>query len=223
MDDEKKPGEQNFNAKKEEADKIAAALKEYANKDEGESFYGAKDGDVVRWFDNEYEAEGHSSTEYFPPQLTLEDIQEIINNDGDKQKLMIEKGVDPKTTSSDKLRQYLHGDWSPMETTHTREDEKTKEVKRMTEEEYVAMLTEQYTELWDKRQEEKAAAKETLKATAENQTATDTVAVEEVLAEIKNIPETPPAVPAQEATSQAVADVEEPITPSKPTKKNWVF
>ena len=141
------------------------------------SYYGNEDGEVV--VDNDVNGQ-RSDKEYFPLQLKLEDIVDIIKNNVDKMSLMVDRGVDPKTTSPKKLKQYLFGD--PVGATQIHEGQS------ITEKEYVDMLIQKYTELWNEAEEKKKEASEALKATAENQATVDKAAAEAILNKIEKIP-----------------------------------
>lgn len=221
IDDEKKKEAGEFNAAQQNAIKKAKDLPKaiYGNRYDGESsesvdgititkegpdreygtpaleelYYGDDDGDVV--VNNDVNGE-RPDREYFPSQLKLEDLVEIIKNNADKMSLMVDRGVDPKITSPEKLKKYLFGDASGAAQRH--------EGKVMTEEEYVNMLIERYTELWDKREEKKIAASEELKTRVVERAREDEKAAEAVVKKIENItiakteenPVTPPEPPA---------------------------
>lgn len=129
------------------AETIAKALQKNVDQDLGERFYGDEDGDVVRSFEGGYE----DTAEIFPPQLTLEDIREIIEEEDGKSKeaLMVERGVDPKTTPPDKLKLYLFGrGFENLATEYRLDDDRMGN-----QEEYVSGLIEKYTKLWDEAKE----------------------------------------------------------------------
>ncbi|OGH91966.1 MAG: hypothetical protein A2534_01230 [Candidatus Magasanikbacteria bacterium RIFOXYD2_FULL_39_9] len=173
-----------------------------------ELYSGYDDGDVVR-MKNSGDAYAEDF-EFFPPQLGVEDIVKIIKKTDDYQssgesaqkllmEIMVERGVDPKTTPTEKLQLYLYGH----------------KLGRENEDVDIEKLIQNYTKLWEKREEKQKAASEVLQATAENQAATDKEAAAAVLDKIEKIPEAPLVTSAKVEAPQITATVEEPPAPPK--------
>lgn len=228
IDDEKNKEGHEFNAAQQEAVKIAKALPKalYGDLYDGrsrddvigititkeerdpqydipaleESYHGGEDGDVE--VDNDVSGD-HNNIDYFPPQLKLEDIVEIIKNDADKMSLMVDRGVDPKTTPPKKLEWYLLG------SEFGRADTYIHEGKEMPHEAYKNMLVQQYTDLWNEAEEKKISASEILQTRAAMKAQADKQAAEAVRNTIAKIPEKAP---------QTVAASEETTRPSVPAK-----
>lgn len=229
MDDEQKNKEgKEFNAAEQAAIKKAKALPEliYDNlnydwsvsesvdgvhltekghdNEQEEGYYGTEDGDVnINWDII------NGDNEYFPQQLSLEDIVRLVkvegNHDAEKMALMVERGVDPQTTSPEKLKQYLFGDGSHVVGTA---------YDGIPEDEYSQRLVDQYTELWNEAKEKQILASEILKNRAAERVAEqakkDQEAAAAVLDKIEAIPETSPAVSTPEVTPQPIAPAKEP-------------
>lgn len=186
-----------------------------------DEYTGNEDGDVVVRSDINGESMAIDA-DYFPNQLSIEDIAALLQDETgegtSKEALMVERGVDPRKISPEKLKQYLIGDREPRTGLYPDAKEQTEETKKRNEE-YAATEIREYTELWDEAKEKQMSASEILKNRAAEKVKMDNEAAAAVRAKIEKIPEAPQAAPTPEVPPPPVVVVEKPITPPEEPPK----